>query len=60
MAHSYMLALADPSIDASRIFNAQWYVIRRLEVMGYDGEDAEDTMAYNTCARIEMAKPRAL
>ena len=28
--------------------------------MGYDGEDAEDTMAYNTCARIEMAKPRAL
>ena len=61
MAHSFdktfMLALANPSIDISRMFNVQWYVVRRLEAMGCDGEDAEDVMAYNTCARIEMAKP---
>ena len=56
MAHSFMLALADPSIDISRIFNVQWYVVRRLGMMGYDEEEDkeefEDAMAYNTRARI--------
>ena len=57
MAHSFMLALADPYIDTSWMFNVQWYVERRLEMMGYDEEEAKDVMAHNTCARIEMAKP---
>ena len=62
MAHSFMLALADPSIDTTRMFNVQWYVERRLEMMGYDEEEdtIQDAMAYNTRARIEMAMPRTL
>ena len=52
MAHSFMLALADPSIE------------RRLLMMGYNKEEDEDAvkdaMAYNTRARIEMAMPRTL
>ena len=59
MAHSFMLALANPSIDTTRMFNVQWYVERRLMMMGYDEEEfedaIEDAMAYNTRARIEMA-----
>ena len=58
MAHSFMLALADPSIDTTRMFNVQWYVERRLGMMGYDEEEFEDAiedmMAYNTRVRIEM------
>ena len=60
MAHSFMLALSDPSIDTSRMFNVQWYVVRRLEMMGYDEKEIEDAMAYNTYTRIEMAMPRTL
>ena len=59
-----MLAQADPSIDTSRMFNVQWYVKRRLGMMGYDEEEDKDAienaMAYNTRARIEMAMPRTL
>ena len=64
MAHSFMLALADPSIDAIRMFNVQWYVVRILGMMGYDKEEDEeefeDVKAYNTRARIEMATLRTL
>ena len=42
------------------MFNVQWYVVRRLEMMGYDEEEFEDAMAYKTRARIEMATPRTL
>ena len=47
MSHSFMLALTDPSIDTSRMFNIQWYVERRLGMMGYHGEEFEGVMAYN-------------
>ena len=52
MAHSFMLALVDPSIDATGMFNAQWYIERRLEMMGYDVEEdvIQDAMVYNTRA----------
>ena len=64
MAHSFMLALADPSIDTTRMFNVQWYIERRLLMMGYNKEEdkdvIEDAMANNTRARIEMAMPRTL
>ena len=60
MANSFMLTLAHPSIDTSRMFNAQWYVVLRLEMMGYDEEKFEDAMTHNTCVRIEMAMSRTL
>ena len=60
MAHSFMLDLADPSIGTTRMFNVQWYVVRRLGMIGYDEEEfkdaIEDAMAYNMRARIEIAK----
>ena len=31
MEHSFMLALADLSIDTSRMFNVLWYVVKRME-----------------------------
>ena len=60
MPHSFMLALANPSIDTSRMFNVQWYVVRRFGMMGYDEEEFKDAMAYNTRAQIEMVMPRML
>ena len=62
MAHSFMLALVDPSMDTTKMFNVQWYVEMRLEMMGYDVEMdvIQDAMVYNTRARIEMATPRTL
>ena len=64
MAHSFMLALVDLSIDATRMFDVQEYVDPRLRIMGYDEEVDEgviqDAMVYNTRARIEMAMPRTL
>ena len=52
MAYSFMLALVDPSIDTTQMFNVQWYVELRLEMMGYDVEEdvIQDIMVYNTRA----------
>ena len=64
MAHSFdkafMLALADPSIDISRIFNVQWYDVKRMEKIGYSEKVVEDDMCANTRTRIEMITPRTL
>ena len=64
MAHSFVLALVDPSIDATRMFGVQGYVELRLRTMGYDEEVDEnviqDAMVYNTRTRIEMAMPRTV
>ena len=60
MAHSFMLALSNPSIDTSQMFNVEWYVVKRMEKMGYSEEDLDDAMVANTCARMEMATPRTL
>ena len=54
MAHSFMLALVDLSIDATRMFDVQGYVDPRLRMIGYDEEVDEgviqDAMVYNTRA----------
>ena len=62
MAHSFMLALVDPSIDTTQMFNAQWCAELRLDMMGYDVEEdvIQDAMVYNTRAQIEMTMPRTL
>ena len=53
MAHSFMLALVDPSINTTGMFNVQWYIERRLEMMEYDVEEdvIQDAVVYNTRAR---------
>ena len=51
-----MLALADPAIDTGRMFNVQWYVVERLNRMGYEDEEFDDAMAYNTRAQIEWRR----
>ena len=64
MAHSFdntfVLALANPFIVISRMFNAQWYVVKRMEKIGYSEEEVEEAMCANTRTRIEMATPRTL
>ena len=55
-----MLALSDPSIDTSQMFNVLWYVIEKMENRGYSEEDLDDAMAANTRARIEMETPWTL
>ena len=56
----FRLALFDPSIDTSSMFNVESYVTERMEKMGHSKEDLNYAMAANTRARIKMETPRTL
>ena len=61
MAHSFLLALSDPFINTSQMFNVLECVVGRTEMVGYSKEDIDDTMVANARARIEMEEtPRML
>ena len=45
MAHSFMLVFCDPSIGTGQMFSIKWYVVKRMEKMGYNEEDLDDTIA---------------